>query len=116
VFATLVSSGKPGHDTPTGAFRVRHKHVSTTMRGEDPIDGPYEVEEVPWTMYYSGGYALHGAYWHDAFGRVRSHGCTNIAPADARWLLRWTDPPLPAGWHSIRRRPNTAGTLVYITE
>jgi hypothetical protein len=116
VFATLISSGKAGHDTPTGAFRIRHKHVSTTMRGDDPIDGPYEVEEVPWTMYYSGGYALHGAYWHDEFGRVRSHGCTNIAPADARWLLSWTDPPLPAGWHSIRRHDDADGTRVYITD
>jgi lipoprotein-anchoring transpeptidase ErfK/SrfK len=115
VFATLISSGKPGHDTPTGTFRVREKHISTTMRGEDPIDGPYEVQEVPWTMYYSGGYALHGAYWHDAFGRVRSHGCTNIAPADARWLLRWTDPELPAGWHSVHRRAITDGTRIYIS-
>jgi hypothetical protein len=86
------------------------------MRGEDPVDGPYEVEEVPWTMYYSGGYALHGAYWHDQFGRVRSHGCTNLAPADARWLLRWTDPPLPAGWHSIRPPTRDGGTRVYINE
>jgi lipoprotein-anchoring transpeptidase ErfK/SrfK len=116
VFATLISSGKPGHETPTGVFRIRHKHVSTTMRGEDPVDGPYEVEEVPWTMYYSGGYALHGAYWHDQFGRVRSHGCTNLAPADARWLLRWTDPPLPAGWHSIRPPTRDGGTRVYINE
>lgn len=115
VFATLVSSGKPGHDTPAGAYRIRHKHVSTTMRGSDPVDGPYEVAEVPWTMYYSGGYALHGAYWHDEFGRVRSHGCTNLAPADARWLLLWTDPPLPDGWHSIRRRTFEDGTRVYLT-
>lgn len=116
VLATLVSSGKPGHETPTGAYRVRHKHVSTTMRGHDPVDGPYEVEEVPWTQYYSGGFALHGAYWHDDFGRVRSHGCTNLAPADARWLLRWTDPPLPEGWHSIRARAFEDGTRVYVSE
>ncbi len=115
VFATLVSSGKPGHETPTGAFRIRHKHVSTTMSGDDPVDGPYHVEEVPWTMYYEGGYALHAAYWHDQFGRVRSHGCTNMAPADARWLLRWTEPSLPLGWHSVRRRARSDGTRVYVT-
>jgi hypothetical protein len=116
VFATLVSSGKPGHETPTGAYRIQHKHISTTMTGEDPVDGRYEVEEVPWTMYYDRGYALHGAYWHDEFGQVRSHGCTNLAPADARWLLRWTEPPLPAGWHSIRARTRESGTRVYITQ
>lgn len=116
VLATLVSSGKPGHDTPTGSFRIRHKHVSTTMRGNDPVDGRYEVAEVPWTMYYDGAYALHGAYWHDQFGNVKSHGCTNLAPADARWLLRWTEPALPTGWHSIKPRTPGDGTLVHITQ
>lgn len=112
VYATLVSSGKEGYDTPAGVFRIREKYVSITMSGEDPIDGPYEVEEVPWTMYYWESYALHGAYWHDDFGRVRSHGCTNIAPADARWLFRWTSPEVPAGWHARRLRK---GTWVQLT-
>jgi hypothetical protein len=114
VLATLVSSGKAGHETPVGSFRIQRKYVSKTMSGDDPVDGHYEVEEVPWTMFYHRAYALHGAYWHDEFGRVRSHGCTNLAPADARWLLRWTDPPLPTGWHGISPRSKEAGTRVYI--
>jgi hypothetical protein len=99
VFATLVSSGKEGYTPPLGTFRVHEKHLSVTMNASDPIDGWYEVEEVPWTLYYWEGFALHGAYWHNDFGRPRSHGCTNIAPADARWLFQWTDPELPGGWH-----------------
>ena len=82
------------------------------MRGEDPVDGPYEVSEVPWTMYYSGSYALHGAYWHDDFGKTRSHGCTNLAPADARWLFQYTDGRVPSSWHALRQ---LEGTPVYIT-
>jgi len=113
VYATLVASGKDGYDTPRGLFRIRLKHLSTTMNGDDPIDGFYEVEEVPWTMYYFEGYALHGAYWHDEFGGVRSHGCTNLAPADARWLYYWTEPDVPAGWHG-RRYPK-GGTRVWFT-
>jgi hypothetical protein len=112
VFATLVSSGKDGYETPTGSFQVREKHVSTTMRGEDPVDGPYEVEEVPWTMYYFDSYALHGAYWHDDFGRTRSHGCTNIAPVDARWLFHFTADDVPAGWHARRQ---LQGTFIELT-
>ena len=50
------------------------------MSTEELLRRFYEVEEVPWTLYYHGGYALHGAYWHTDFGKVRSHGCTNIAP------------------------------------
>lgn len=113
VFATLVSSGRAdGYATPAGLFRIREKHTTTTMRGVDPIEGPYEVGDVPWTMYYSGSYALHGAYWHDSFGRARSHGCTNLSPIDARWLFRWTDGELPAGWHGSR---GLRSTWVYLT-
>ena len=101
VFATLVSSGKKGYVPPTGMFRIVKKHVSVTMSGSDPVEGWYEVEEVPWTMYYWEGYALHGAYWHSDFGRARSHGCTNIAPVDARWLFHWTEPKVPQKWQGL---------------
>ncbi len=112
VLATLVSSGKEGYDTPRGTFQIGEKYISITMNGDDPIEGFYEVEEVPWTMYYWNSYALHGAYWHDGFGQVRSHGCTNIPPADARWLYHWTTPEVPGGWHGVRRR---RGTWVHFT-
>jgi hypothetical protein len=114
VFATLVSTGKAetGHATPTGLFWVDEKHVSVTMSGEDPVDGYYEVAEVPWTQFYDGSYALHGAYWHDTFGKTRSHGCTNISPSDARWLFHWSDGHVPRGLHARR---GLHGTGVYIT-
>jgi hypothetical protein len=113
IYATIISSGKEGYEPPTGVFQVQQKYISTTMNAEDPIDGFYEVEEVPWTLYYHGGYALHGAYWHTDFGKVRSHGCTNIAPVDARWLYFWSDPEVPPAWHAVRFRPET--TYVYFT-
>jgi hypothetical protein len=112
VFATLVSTGKTGHATPAGLHRVHAKYVSTTMSGTDDKSGRYRVEEVPWTLYYDGSYAVHGAYWHDTFGKVRSHGCTNVAPLDAHWLFGWTTPKVPAGWHA---RLGAAGTWVYLT-
>ena len=113
VYATLISSGKEGYEPPTGLFEVQQKYISTTMNATDPIDGFYEVEEVPWTLYYHGGYALHGAYWHTDFGKVRSHGCTNIAPVDARWLYYWSEPEVPAAWHAVRFQAET--TWVYFT-
>ena len=107
VYATVISSGKEGYEPPTGLFEVQQKYISTTMNATDPIDGFYEVEEVPWTLYYHGGYALHGAYWHTDFGKVRSHGCTNVAPVDARWLYYWSEPEVPAAWHAVRFQPET---------
>jgi len=111
VFATLIASGKEGYDTPTGIYRVGHSYLSITMSGDDPVDGVYDVAEVPWTMYYYRSYALHGAYWHDSFGNVRSHGCTNIAPNDARFLFHWSTPNVPEGWQGVREE----GTWVWNT-
>lgn len=117
VFATLVSTGKPGHETPTGLYRIQSKHVSTTMDDDSTEDGAYSIEDVPWTMYFHGNYALHGAFWHYTFGRVRSHGCVNLSPVDARWLFQWTTPTLPASWHGIFAEPRRhPGTFVFIEE
>ena len=101
VYATLISSGKEGYDTPTGQFNIYTKWVSHRMAGVDNKDGPYDIDEVPWVMYYRNAYAVHGAYWHNTFGKVRSHGCTNLSPADARWLFYWTDNRVPRGWHGL---------------
>ncbi len=123
VFATLISSGKRNpqdkeHDfpTPTGSFRIREKHVTTTMDGDVASDGPYSIEDVPWVMYFQGSYALHGAFWHDSFGNKRSHGCVNMAPDDARRLFAWADPVLPAGWHGVFSRDDTSGTRIVVHE
>lgn len=113
VFAALVSTGREGFETPSGTFRIQSKHVSTTMDDPDAGAEAYSIEDVPWTMYFEGSYALHAAFWHESFGRPRSHGCVNLAPADARWLFQWTTPALPPGWHGIVSPRNT-GTYVFL--
>jgi len=106
VYATLVSTGKDGLgepgktlSTPRGTFRIYQKHVTTTMDSE-VADHEFELRDVPWVMYFKGGYALHAAYWHDDFGKVRSHGCVNIAPIDARYVFFWSAPEVPEHWHA----------------
>ena len=117
VFVTLVSSGDEGHETPTGTFRIESKHVSATMDNEDNPSGPYMIQDVPWVMFFKGSYALHGAFWHDRFGLKTSHGCVNLAPADARRFFNFApSPELPEGWHAVYTPPGTKGTLVYITD
>ncbi|KYF53088.1 hypothetical protein BE08_00505 [Sorangium cellulosum] len=68
---------------------------------------------MPYTQYFHEGYALHGAYWHDEFGKARSHGCINLAPADAAWLFEWTEPAVPPEWHGALNIEG-GGTLVYV--
>jgi lipoprotein-anchoring transpeptidase ErfK/SrfK len=100
--------------TPQGIFRIFQKHVTTTM-DSDVADHEFELRDVPWVMYFKGGYALHGAYWHDAFGRPRSHGCVNLAPIDARYVFFWTSPSVPEHWQATYAGDaSEPGTLVNI--
>ncbi|HVH45249.1 MAG TPA: L,D-transpeptidase [Labilithrix sp.] len=123
VYATAVSTGKEDkedkekdHKTPTGTFRIREKHIAATMDGDVATDGPYSIEDVPWIMYFNGSYALHGAFWHNNFGRMQSHGCVNLAPLDAKALFGWTEPRLPDSWHGVWATPEKPGTRVVVHE
>ncbi|MCY7333077.1 MAG: L,D-transpeptidase [Pseudanabaena sp. CAN_BIN31] len=83
-YSVIVSTGKSATPTPTGLFNIQTKYSTARMQGED-----YNIPDVPHVMYYSGNYAIHGAYWHRSFGIPISHGCTNVAPDHAAWLYRW---------------------------
>jgi hypothetical protein len=91
VYATLTSSGLDEWPTRPGLFHIYSKLLADRMAGSYRKDGSdyYYLEQVPWVMYFDGARALHGEYWHDALGFKRSHGCVNLAPADARWLFNW---------------------------
>jgi lipoprotein-anchoring transpeptidase ErfK/SrfK len=122
VYAALVSPGrrsknkKKDHPTKTGVFRIREKHVAVTMDGDGTVAGdlPYSIEDVPYVAYYDGSYALHGAFWHNNFGREMSHGCVNLAPLDAKKIFFWVEPQLPRGWHAAWSTSERPGTLVSI--
>ena len=90
VFAGLVSSGLARWPTRRGLFRVRRRYLTTPMAGGELGDDYYYIERVPHTVFFDGDIALHGAYWHDDFGRPKSHGCVNIAPRAAEWLYYWS--------------------------
>ncbi|MBM4357132.1 MAG: L,D-transpeptidase family protein [Deltaproteobacteria bacterium] len=124
IYAALVSPGKSSsnrekdHRTKTGMFRIREKHIATTMDGDGTSGGdlPYSIMDVPYVEYYEGSYALHAAFWHNNFGREQSHGCVNLAPADAKWLFFWTEPALPKGWHGVWSSDKRQGSWVVIHE
>lgn len=84
VYMMPVSTGKRSTPTPTGKYRVQTKLRSTRMRGSD-----YDISNVPYTMYYHGGYAIHGAPWRKNFNVPGSHGCVNLSVKHARMLYRW---------------------------
>jgi len=123
VYAALVSPGKRSrnkkkdHATPTGAWRIREKHVAVTMDGDGASgDLPYSIEDVPYVAYFKGSYALHGAFWHQNFGREMSHGCVNLAPNDAKHVFNWVEPRTPRGWHGVYSSPDRPGSMVVVHE
>ncbi len=84
VRAVIVSTGKRSTPTPRGSFAIQSKHRTASMRGAD-----YDISGVPYVMYYSGNYGIHGTTWHNRFGTPVSHGCTNVAVDHAKWLFHW---------------------------
>ncbi len=122
VFATLVSTGKYAkskdrdHSTPTGQWRIREKHITTTMDGDGSAAGdlPYSIEDVPYVMYFHRSYALHGAFWHRNFGVQMSHGCVNIAPLDAKRVFFLTSPDLGSEWHGAWSAADKPGSWVSV--
>ena len=88
VFATVIASGLEPFWTRPGLFQIYQKKETETMRNNDPTDY-YYLDNVPWTMYFDGARALHGAYWRTRFGYPQSHGCVNLSVGDAHWLYNW---------------------------
>lgn len=92
VFGSYASTGLPGSETPTGTFHIFAKFDQQDMQGcRTGPDDCYYMPSVPWVMYFAdGGYAIHAAYWHNAFGKVMSAGCVNLPILNAEWLYDWT--------------------------
>lgn len=86
VLRTAISSGRTQYPTVRGTYQVRTKLTLERMIGPG-----YDTPNVPWTMYFFRGYAIHGAYWHDNFGTPVSHGCVNMRVEEAKALYDWAD-------------------------
>ena len=97
VFSQRCSSGTKGTETPTGNFTTYHKGASVHMTNDgDAMEKIYNLPGVPWCTFFTGlGNAFHGAYWHNDYGRPRSHGCVNLPSDAAKFLFRWTKPHVP---------------------
>jgi hypothetical protein len=120
IFATLVSTGRPQRSsrTPVGTFRIWVKLAEDDMNDLERTEqeSNYAIEAVPWVQYFADDIALHAAFWHDDFGRARSHGCVNLAPRDAARLFELTTPALPPGWDAIVATESQPGTIVRVRD
>lgn len=73
-----ISSGVAGHDTPTGTYAILKKIPVVNYIGKG-----YSYPNTKWNLRFkpgvNGNFYIHGAFWHDDFGKKKSHGCVNVA-------------------------------------
>jgi lipoprotein-anchoring transpeptidase ErfK/SrfK len=102
--------------TTRGKHRIFMKIPGQRMRGGTPGYDFYNLPGVSWVSYFTGsGIAFHGAYWHNDFGKPRSHGCVNMLPEDAQWVFRWTTPIAPHTTNQfLRVTKRDEGSLVKV--
>ncbi|MCC3314017.1 L,D-transpeptidase catalytic domain [Nocardia africana] len=87
-----ASMGKPGRETPVGTFPVMEKDRTIIFDSRTigiPLDDPegYYLTGEFAERLTSGGVFVHSAPWsvgQQGNSNV-SHGCINLAPADAEW-------------------------------
>lgn len=84
-----VSTGLPRTPTVLGQFKIYRKYPAVRMTGGTPGIDYYDLPNVPWTMFFYQGYAIHGTYWHTNFGHPMSHGCVNLPTPEAKWFYEW---------------------------
>lgn len=101
--------------TPTGSFKTDYKRPSRHMvNGSHAAMNTYDLPGVPWVSFLNeDGISFHGTFWHNDFGKPRSHGCINLPSSAAKWVYRWTTPLVPYNEQTVYKR---SGTQVEIVE
>lgn len=78
-YSWAVSTGRKGYRTPTGSYRPTRMYRRYYSR-------KYDNAPMPYSIFFRGGYAIHGTNYVKRLGRPASHGCVRLAPAHARTL------------------------------
>jgi lipoprotein-anchoring transpeptidase ErfK/SrfK len=74
-----VSTARPGYHTPRGTYRVQRPAKVYYSR-------EYDNSPMPNSVFFMGGYAIHGSYYVRSLGRPASHGCVRLHPTKAARL------------------------------
>ncbi len=99
--------------TAPGTYITNRKRPSRHMAAGDPAaPNSYDLPGIPWVTYLTeSGVSFHGTYWHNDYGKPRSHGCINLTPTDAQWIYRWSTPFVPFSEETYQEK---TGTIVEI--
>lgn len=78
-FSLPVSTARPGYHTKTGCFKNPHLELIHYSK-------KYENSPMPHSMFFYGGFAIHGTLEEGRLGHPASHGCVRVSRADATRL------------------------------
>ena len=78
-YAWPVSTARKGYRTPVGSYRPTRLHRMWYSR-------KYDNAPMPYSIFFYGGYAIHGTDAVRSLGRPASHGCIRLHPSNARRL------------------------------
>ncbi len=97
----LVSTGIDKYPTPEGIFSVTAKVPIKDYEWSYGPDHPdnYDIKDVKWNLRFAPTYYLHYAFWHNSFGKKRSHGCVNINKVNSEWIYNWANVGMPVVIH-----------------
>lgn len=91
-----VSTARRGYRTPRGTYRPTRMHKMWHSR-------KYNMSPMPHSIFFRGGYAIHGTNYIKRLGRPASHGCVRLHPSNARRL------------YSLVRRIGPGNTRIVVT-
>jgi L,D-transpeptidase catalytic domain len=76
-----VSTGRPGYDTPNGAFKLNRMDANHFSQ-------EWDNAPMPHSMFFDlHGHAIHGFFDVKHLGLAVSHGCVRLSPANAAILF-----------------------------
>jgi hypothetical protein len=75
-----VSTGRAGYGTPNGQYRPQRMARTWFSR-------KYYNSPMPHSIFYHGGFAIHGSNAIHQLGGPASHGCVRLHPANAATLF-----------------------------
>lgn len=80
LYSWAVSTARGGYHTPRGSYRPTRMHKMWYSR-------KYDNSPMPYSIFFKGGYAIHGTNYVKSLGRPASHGCVRLHPNNARTLF-----------------------------
>lgn len=96
LYSWPVSTARKGYRTPRGAYKPTRMHRMWYSR-------KYDMSPMPYSVFFHGGYAIHGTGYVKQLGRPASHGCVRLATGNA------------AAFYSLVKQHGAKNTRIVLT-